>query len=939
MAVKVQCPYCQDAKLIRDVRAGSFKVPCTKCRATLRLIIRQEGEHWEAEVQPIAPPPSQSAEVDATTDLSPSAPAQSQAPTQAASRALTVEAGPGAPASPTGADGFSVDPGLADDTAPSSAPDDEPDDGDDDWPRGRKTLGGYARIGRLGRGGMGAVYKARQMSLDRDVAVKVMNRRWAHDGKSLSRFTREAYAAAQLLHHNVVQIYDVGVDHNIYYFSMEFVDGESLDALIRGRKRVPAFEAVGYILQAARGLKVAHDQGMIHRDIKPANLMLNAHGLVKIADLGLVKAPGTEDLGRAKDEPVPSPSRLRDSGSIELTLPNSTMGTPMYMAPEQARDASRVDARADIYALGCTLYALVTGRPPFDGKTVAEVLTKHANEPIPPPEGIVKDLPADLSAIIGKMMAKDPAGRYQSCAELIPALEEFQARHAPGGLFRPGDEEVRRLEDAVERFNAAPAARLRTPVVLGGLALGLLIAAMLLVTGNYLAAIGFLGLIALTMLAREVVEGVTGWSPVLDRLRALLLGCRVKDWVTIGFGALAAVALAWALGLTGMIIGFAIVAVALAVGYHFGISRPLALQRDEALAELEEMIKSWRLKGMAEEEIRAFVADHAGRHWEELFESLFGYDAKLIARSRSRLTLGNKPRPKFGAWREPIIAWADRVQRGRQAERDRKALQAIEMKALLLQGEDDLYKVRKAAERASRAMVHVAEKARQAALDKALGEHAKKFAMIQELEKISYDKAKGIMRVPEESRGEDEGDSLGWLRDGLDLLLGPSIRFIVGSLLLAAGAAWLHQNDLIPGRQQLTAAASEALPTASTEELAAEAKERVSRVAEGVRADFGSKIARAKEVRDEPLRAPFLPPALGSWFGGLNVGFAGLLLIASAFVGGWKMSLFAVPAALIAWLGPHFGIPDLSGSGLRLEPMAVGAVVFVLGLVFGRSRR
>lgn len=905
MAVKVQCPYCQNEKLIRDVRPGSFKVPCTNCRATLRLIITQSGEDWLAEVQPIAPPPN----------------AETNAP--AASRALSVEASPGGAAPLPGGE---VAPADDRRSGPDTGIDGGPDAGEDDWPRGRRSLGGCLRIGRIGGGGLGAVYRARQLATGRDVAVKVMSKRWAHDGKALQQFVREGYAAAQLLNDNIVRIDDIGADRGAYFFRMDLVDGGSLESLRRGRRLVPATEAVGYILQAARGLKAAHDQGMVHRDVRPGHLMLGVDGVVKVVDLGLVKAPGSEDLDRAKDEPLSASSRL----------PNSTMCDPMYMAPELAKDPARVDARADIYALGCTLFALVAGRPPFEGKALHEVLARHASEPLVPPEQIARDVPADLSAIILKMTAKEPGGRYQNCAELILALEEFQARHLPGGQFRPSAEEIERLEDAASRFADAPAARLRAPIVLGALALGLLMVALTLVTGRFLASLGFLALIVMTVIAKEVVAGITVESPLLDRARALLLGGRARDWATIAAGVLGGLALVWFLGLMGLVIGFAIVAAGLAAGYYYGIARPLVLQRDEVLADLEDLIKALRLRGVAEEEIRALVRDHSGPRWEELFEALFGYDAKIIARARGRVLEGGRRRPKFAAWRDPIIAWADRVRLGRQAERDRQALNAIEMKALLLQGEDDLYKVRKAANRSSRAMVLLAERARQASLEKARGEGTGSFSMVRELEKISYDKAKGIMRIPEEAH-EEEDESFVRIRDMLDLLLGPSIRFIVGSFLLAAGAAWLHQNDLIPGREQIGAAATEALPT-TAEELAAEARERAARVAEGVRADFGSKLDRAKEARDVPLRAPFLPGWLAGWLGGLNVGFAGLLLIASSFATGWKMSLFAVPAALLVLLGPRLGVPDLFGNGLRLESMAIGAAVFVAGLIFGRTR-
>jgi hypothetical protein len=157
------------------------------------------------------------------------------------------------------------------------------------------TLGGYQLMQKLGEGGMGAVYLARQLSLDRNVALKILSPQLASDPQFVARFTREAFAAAQLSHHNVVQIHDIGQDKNCNYFSMEFVEGQNLSGATKQHGKIEPEAAVGYVLQAARGLKFAHDHGMIHRDIKPDNLLLNNQGVVKVADLGLVRTPGLQE--------------------------------------------------------------------------------------------------------------------------------------------------------------------------------------------------------------------------------------------------------------------------------------------------------------------------------------------------------------------------------------------------------------------------------------------------------------------------------------------------------------------------------------------------------------------------------------------------------------------------------------------------------------------
>ena len=262
------------------------------------------------------------------------------------------------------------------------------------------------------------------MSLDRNVAVKVMRPEWAKDPIFVARFTREAFAAAQLVHHNVVQIHDIGAERDTNFFSMEFVEGESLGDMVKRDGNLDAEVAVGYILQAARGLAVAHEQGMVHRDIKPDNLMLNRHGIVKVADLGIVKTPGAAEADRPAEERS-APRKINPSAPTQVTMAGIAMGTPAYMAPEQARDAAKVDARADIYSLGCTLYVLVTGRPPFEGKTAVEVITKHASQPIVPPEVIVKRVPKALSEIILKMVAKRAGGSLPNDAGIDQGAGEI----------------------------------------------------------------------------------------------------------------------------------------------------------------------------------------------------------------------------------------------------------------------------------------------------------------------------------------------------------------------------------------------------------------------------------------------------------------------------------------------------------------------------------
>jgi hypothetical protein len=260
-----------------------------------------------------------------------------------------------------------------------------------------KTLGKYRILGPLGQGGMGEVYKAYQPDLRRTVAIKTLLAGEHASPDSLERFLREARVAAQLVHPNIVQIYDIGAEGRLRYIVMEHVEGRSLKEVLAERGRLDPPSALRLARSVARALQFAHERGVIHRDIKPANLLLDRQGRVRILDFGLAKS-------------------LTESGA--LTAGGTMIGTPGYMSPEQAFAApEEVDARADVYSLGAVLYEMLTGRPPFEGATVLAVLRKIEAED-PPPPGVSPE----VDALVLKALAKDPARRFQSAAEMAEAL-------------------------------------------------------------------------------------------------------------------------------------------------------------------------------------------------------------------------------------------------------------------------------------------------------------------------------------------------------------------------------------------------------------------------------------------------------------------------------------------------------------------------------------
>ena len=284
-------------------------------------------------------------------------------------------------------------------------------------------LAGHSRyevLGEIGRGGMGVVYLARHRLMDRPVALKVLNQRLTARPEAVERFRGEVQAAAKLDHPNVVRVHDADQAGDLHFLVMEFVEGTDLARLVRERGPLPVPVACGYARQAALGLQHAHERGLVHRDVKPSNLMLTPGGTVKVLDFGLASLlakhePDEDQL--AEDAETPESSSLSDLGR--------GMGTPDYVAPEQAVDARLADIRSDIYSLGATLYFLLTGQPPFhEGSTSQRVLSHLVRTPRPLSE-VRKDVPAELGRVLNKMMAKDAGQRYQTPAEVAEALAPF----------------------------------------------------------------------------------------------------------------------------------------------------------------------------------------------------------------------------------------------------------------------------------------------------------------------------------------------------------------------------------------------------------------------------------------------------------------------------------------------------------------------------------
>jgi serine/threonine-protein kinase len=280
------------------------------------------------------------------------------------------------------------------------------------------VVGQYVLLERLGQGGMGTVYKAQHRVLKAVRALKIIHPERLTGPNAVKRFFQEVEAVGKLFHPNIILPHDAGVTGGAYFLAMEYVPGADLGRLLDRGGPLPPADAAEFIRQGALAMQHAHERGLVHRDIKPANLLVSsADGRVKLLDLGLARVRALEEEGAGPQ--------------TALTQAGAMMGTPDYMAPEQAVDSHSVDIRADIYALGCTLYHVLAGRPPFPGGSVMDKLIKHRTQEAQPLESLRKDLPPGLSAVVRKAMAKSAAERHQTPDELASALAPFCSGVSP----------------------------------------------------------------------------------------------------------------------------------------------------------------------------------------------------------------------------------------------------------------------------------------------------------------------------------------------------------------------------------------------------------------------------------------------------------------------------------------------------------------------------
>ncbi|MCP3902576.1 MAG: serine/threonine protein kinase [Planctomycetes bacterium] len=333
---------------------------------------------------------------------------------------------------------------------------------------------GYRIVRKLGSGAMATVFLARQLSLDRLVAIKILPKKFSDNEKFIERFYKEGRSAAQLNHPNIVGAYDVGRAGDHHYFVMEYVDGPTIHDRITKKQRISEKPAIEIVRQVAKALEHAHARGFIHRDIKPKNIMIS-RDRVMLADLGLARAITDEEAARAEA--------------------GRAYGTPYYISPEQIRGELEIGPAADVYGLGATFYHMVTGRVPFEGKNPSSVMHKHLKSPLEPPDHVNPEISAGCAQVIEMMMAKKSKNRYQSAADLLEDLDLISRGEPPHFAHRTLDSAsiTEAMTDVVDVAPVAPLQQKTPPPSLFGSPLFMIL--VILIIGSLLANVIMLSLL------------------------------------------------------------------------------------------------------------------------------------------------------------------------------------------------------------------------------------------------------------------------------------------------------------------------------------------------------------------------------------------------------------------------------------------------------------
>jgi len=605
-----------------------------------------------------------------------------------------------------------------------------------------RSIGGY-RVGqRLASIRGGAAYEAWRKSTGRKLSLAIVKPRWATQPTFVSRFTREAFAAGLLDHPNLIPIRVVDVDRGFVFAGSDAMTGEPLSDP-RAREGFDRSARVAAILQAARGLRQAHERGVYHRDLSLAKIRVDSSGLVRLADLGVGLTPETPEGPAAPPIAVP--------------------GLPPTLAPEPVAPGF---VRDDLLGLGRALHSLVGG--------------DRGDRAMPP----------GLTEVVRRLIGDGHEPGYPGAGAVVRALE---AELGIAGTFVPREADVTEFENAAQAFQTAPMANLRPLISAGFAAVIGIFAALTLLAHKPLNTLGVLAFGGIVGAATVAIRGYHRREPVIDRVRELLLGGSRSDLLTVAASLVLLGASLFATGLLGFWIFLTILAVGLAMARYYAIDRPIEQGRVDSIARGVALIRGLRRQAVAEDAIRRFACQQGGAHWEEFFEAIFGYEALRSARKRWGLDAAGRRRPRFVGWRAPIVDAIEARLEARQEARDRSLFEGIEERNLEARG-INLLTARRRSRRIAEAIVTFARNYRRTDHD------APEVPLMDALNRVAHRPDDYLTTTEAE---EPAGPPI-W-REILDALIrvlfGARTRFLLGGLFLAGCLLWMHQNALISAEE------------------------------------------------------------------------------------------------------------------------------------------
>ena len=875
----IHCPSCRHAIRIVDIRPGRFTPTCPRCGTTFNLTVPTEGK----------PPTVEPVEAKTTAP------------------AASVEAIP-TPLDESEAHA-SIDGKPRFNRLPRGVP---------------RLLDGHLVLSLLGHGPRGKTLLARPLSLGSLVVLKLISADRARDAIFVERHLREALAASRLSSPHLTRIVEIGRDGRSVYTATEYVPGATLAEELARRGRVEPRLAASWILQAARGLADAHAQGIWHRDVKPENLRLDRDGLVVVDDLGLETTPSLAaaesrlDQADRKGPAGRASTASRDAAPSSPRVERAAVGTPTYMAPEQARDALVIDGRADVYSLGCVFYALVTGRPPYAKPTASELIAGHQDEAMIPPREFVPNIPPAIANVIEAMTRKAPEERLPSMAAVIEALEDCL-----GPRTGAAEAEERAYREAIREasawINDAPEALLRRRILLGAGGAWLALLLLLVLLGAHRPAFVVAGFGALVGAALGFTSKSFQPTGLLDSTRELLLGGGLRSWLVVGVGVVLLLGLVVSWGLFGVALFLSVCVGALLGAFHYYVERPCAKLLDEAASHVSDALRRLRRVGHDERLARWMLAAEAGPGWEPLFAAVFGERALEAERLQSARDASILDRLSWRGWTERLVSTLLDLRRD---ARLRRLFQEAEEARLEAEGLN-LMTARRRSWRISKAIVHAAAEWR----DEQLALQAAGASSGSATGPTLPQRLREAVETPEnilEQRESHPGPIRRRLEALSTLAFGRATRAALGAAMLAGLALWSHNHQVVTASQVGEAAAE-------VGRVARQAAENAdpTRLQE-IQVDIP--VERSKFF--QPLNVPGAPQPLRS-IPAANLGAAGLLLlIASLFpsraVG--FISLLAAAVTLLghswgwtgSWLGGRFDAPT--------QAMLAGTLILAVGI-------